>query len=98
MRHAQATVIGTTSITEIIDPRCMAVVPGHDLLMHNLPNGNVLLTLLTHQIEADGTLVGVVTCRAEWVPERLKAVHEKLMAQMAAGPLATMEPVNAMAG
>jgi len=98
MRYAQASVAGVTGITDIIDPRCVPVVPGHDLLMHNLPNGNVLLTLLTHHIEADGTLVGVVTCRAEWVPERLKAVHEKLMAIMAAGPLATMEPVNAMAG
>ncbi|KQZ00873.1 hypothetical protein ASD45_08400 [Pseudolabrys sp. Root1462] len=95
-RHSSARV-GTPGVTDIVDPHCVPVVPGHELLMHNLPNGNVLLTLLTHHIEPDGSLIGVVTCRVEWQPERLKAVHDRLMAAMDAGPLLTMEPANMIA-
>jgi len=82
---------------DIIDPHCVPVVPGHDLQTHILPNGNVMLTLLTHQVQPDGEIVAVVTCRAEWQPEKLKAVHRQLMAVMEAGALAMMETANVLA-
>lgn len=68
--------------TAIIDPHSVPVVPGHDLLMHTLPNGNILLTLVTHQVDSDGQLIGVVTCRVEWEPKALKAAHARLIAMI----------------
>lgn len=85
-------------VIEIIDPHCVPVIPGHDLLMHTLPNGNILLTLVTHQVDASGELVGVVTCRVEWEPEALKAAHMRLIAMLDAGDIAFMQPANVMAG
>lgn len=83
---------------EIIDPHCVPVVPGHDLLIHTLPNGNILLTLVTHQVAVEGHVIGVVTCRVEWDPERLKEAHARLIARIEAGELATMIPANVLAG
>lgn len=87
-----------TTPVDVVDPHCVPVVPGHDLLMHTLPNGNVLLTLLTHQVDTEGQAIAVVTCRVEWQPERLKAAHDRLIVMLEGGPLATMIPANVMAG
>lgn len=84
--------------TDIIDPHCVPVVPGHDLLIHALPNGNVLLTLVTHQVDTDGRVVGVVTCRVEWERAALRAAHARLIAMLEAGDLAFIPPINVLPG
>jgi len=76
---------------ETIDPHCVPVVPGHDLLIHTLPNGNILLTLVTHQVDTEGRIVGVVTCRVEWEPEALKKASDRVSTLLEAGDIAFMQ-------
>lgn len=83
--------------TELIDPHCVPVVPGHDLQVHTLPNGNLILTTLTYQFDPEGQLVAVVTTRTEWTPEVLMAVRRKVAYVLEAGELAGMEPANVLA-
>ena len=82
---------------DIIDPHCVPVVPGHDLQVHTLPNGNLILTTLTHQVDPDGQIVAVVRVRTEWTPEVLMAVRRKVALVLEGGALAAMEPANTMA-
>ena len=82
---------------DIIYPHCVPVVPGHDLQVHTLPNGNLILTTLTHQVDPEGQVVAVVTTRTEWTPETLAAVRRKVAYVLEAGALAMMEPANVLA-
>lgn len=97
MAGARAVVAAPVDI-DVVDPHCVPVTPAHDAQVFTLPNGHIMLTVITHQFDTDGQLMGVVTARMEWTEERLREVRQKVGAVLEGGLLATMTPANVMAG